>query len=188
MEKIKSITQNLVTKICHDLINPIGTAAMILESEELNANDIDSLKLCVKSGIEKIEIMRTLFNFTNFKNEDLMAKKIKNYINENNLNFKIENNNFSEFAILFFFICQKMTKFSQSTFQIYDNPSNLEYILSLENVNLIHEELQALLSDTEEITHSNIFAHLAALQYQNIFKINIEQIKEKFWKITFTKK
>lgn len=156
---IKEIIEALITRIMHDLINPIGSAQMACEQIKMGIESEQILDNCLNNAIEKLEIFRSLFKKSaEKKSVQANMELIKKYIANNNLDFTIETN--LNMPILTFFLTQKMT--SKSVIKFIDNE------ITLESIFLKEEEIDALSSKANSINSGNILPYLAWLYEKNI--------------------
>lgn len=171
------IANAIITRLCHDLINSVGTAQLALEENELEIvnNSLDQ-------AISKLEIFRTIFKGNS--QTDKQHQHILNFISRNNLNCVIKESNIPN--MLTFFLIQKMISKSEAIFE--NNTVTLNNFFFMEN------EIKALEGNAKshdsqiEITSGNILAYLAYLQFAPTHTLQIEKIEEKSWKITLQNK
>lgn len=161
------IIENLIAKICHDLMNPLNTAQMAIEN-----NELEYIKQSIDDLILKVEIFRTLFK----KNIDKESKYkiLKKYIEKNSLNVKIDKRH-EGLEQLIYCITNKMIK--KSYLHISDNTIHMQTcFISEDEVNLIEKK-------TQEITSRNILFYLAIKNCENMYNLRIEELGPNEWKI-----
>ena len=151
---ILAIIDAVVTRICHDLINPIGTAQMALEqlNNEQNLETKTLIANCLEQACEKLDLFRTIFNING--QHDHAIELLYKYIKTHNLNIKIDDGTLLKTALMFFLI-QKMT--TKSSIRINNNE------IILENIRLNEQEIQALEGNMQEINTGNVLPFLAQL-------------------------
>lgn len=158
----------IITRICHDLINSVGTAQLAFDENELA---IASSSL--KQAVAKLEIFRTVFKST--VNSKKAMIQLEEFIELNNLNCTINKSIAS--SGLQFFLLQKMLGKSSAKFE------NDEIILT--EFFLTDDEIDALQGKFNENSR-NILAYLVYLQMQNsetCQTLTVEKLEEKSWKI-----
>ncbi len=175
MSKIKSNTMlelidATVGKICHDLINPVGTAQMALEQINSGIDSNQALKTCLQQTIDRLEIFRSIFRIS--ANADHAMDLIRKYIENNKLNCTLESP--STAPCLLFFAIQKMSSKSSIAF--------IKNEIILNQITLREEEIKALEGTYQEISAGTIMPYIAQLSIKK--PLQIEQIEEKKWKIT----
>jgi len=169
--EIKEITQALITRFCHDLIGPMGTAQMALEADEKQI-----LENTVNGMVLKLDAFRTFFKDS--INQTTALTLLKNIAKESKIDLIIDDIP-KEFFALAFFITQKMLKKSQVT--IKNDEIELNYIF------LHDDEIEILENKNIKITSGTIFPFLALLQYKNYYKIEVKQLEEQNWKMKIIK-
>lgn len=166
------IVDAVLAKVCHDLINPVGTAQMALEQISMGIDSNEILASCLQQTIDRLEIFRSLFRANvNLAHANDLLKK---YIANNDLHCVIED----EIAhpALMFFLLAKMA--SKSSIKSSVNENGNEIICQA--ITIRQEELNAL-NGKCELTAATILPYLARISSDR--EIIIEQLEEKTWKI-----
>lgn len=174
MENFKSqnVIDALLTKICHDLINPLGSAQMALEE-----NEEEYLQNSVKEAILKVDMYRFLYRGT--VDAELQDKKFNNFISETNFTITI-NHTHKKISPLLFFFSQKML--DKSSIVINKEDIILNYFF------LNEKEIKGINGVFDHIDTSNILLYLAHLQYNLYYNTNIENLENNKWRIQIKNK
>lgn len=169
MENFKSqhIIDTLLTKICHDLINPLGSAQMAFEE-----NEQEFLEQSIKESILKIDMYRFLYR-SNVEDE-LQVKKFNDFLQQTKFNIKI-NYHHHKISPLLFFLSQKML--DKSSIIINEHEILLNYVFFNE------KEIKAIEGIFDSIETSNIIIYLAYLQYKLYYKTTIKRLENNTWSI-----
>lgn len=167
---IPEIIDATIARICHDLIGPLGTAQMAIESGETQI-----LHSCIEQAIEKLDLIRNTLRM-NMKTENSMAL-LEKYIDNHQLNFKIREP--WPIPSLIFFLAQK---FSSKTTGVF-----VENEILLESFFLSEDEQNALMGKATNISAGNILPYLAYLRYHEEYALKIQNPQEKTWKISIKK-
>lgn len=169
----KELIDSVVGKICHDLINPTGTAQMALEQMEMGIDSKPILESCLQQMLDRLDIFRNVLR-TNINHAHAM-ELIRRYIKNNDLNctFDPSSNNKITFPALVFFLLQKMSSKSQITV--------FESEIILEKMTLSQEEIDTLENKCEQVHTGNVMPYIAQLTSERKFNV---QKQEGLWKIT----
>ena len=151
-ETMLELTDALITRICHDLINPIGTAQMVIEDLSCKEEEKNLLKNCIDQTAEKLDLFRTIFR-QNTENEHSITLLYK-YIKKNNLQVDVQNADSLKPALIFFLINKMISKSSIIIF---------EKEIVLQNIRLSEEEIEALEGRSTELNAGNILPFISQL-------------------------
>ena len=167
--KTEEAMQAILTRFCHDLINPLGTAQLALEM-----NDKEILEKSINQSICKLEILRSVFRDMD---EKKTLNNLKEYIKQNNLDVVINHYENTLSGLIFCFL-EKMISKSKITIN--------ETEILLEKFYFSEEEI-AMLKTQTKLNAQNIFFYLAYLKYKNNYMIEIESKENHSWKVTLKK-
>lgn len=152
------LVDSIITRICHDLINPVGTAQIALEQlkeyPDAKTEMENTIASCLEQGTEKLDLFRTIFKI-NKQGDDVALELLYKYIKKHNLQIEIFDTNLR--PALLFFLTQKMMKKSRIEFHSDK--------IVLENIRLNEEEIQALEGTICEINAGNILPFIAQLMH-----------------------
>ncbi|WP_342261772.1 hypothetical protein [Alphaproteobacteria bacterium endosymbiont of Tiliacea citrago] len=163
--KVQNAIDSLLTKICHDLINPLGSAQMAIEE-----NEPEYLNQSIKEAILKVDMYRFLYR-TSIDNE-LQTKKFKEFLEQTKFNILI-NFQHTKLTPLLFFLSQKML--TKSAIIVNENEIKLEYMFFNER------EIKAINGIFDTIDTFNIMLYLAYLQYSIYYKIKLTNLENNKW-------
>lgn len=167
-EKLQTIIDAILTKLCHDLINPLGSIQMAFEE-----NEPKYLADSIKEALLKVDMYRFLYRDT--VEHEMQYKKLQEYIKQTNLNIII-NHEHVKLSTLIFFLSQKML--SKSSIVINQDSIELNYFFFSE------KEINALNGKFILIDTANIIPYLAYLQYKRYHNISIKPLENHEWTIT----
>jgi hypothetical protein len=162
-----NIIDNVISRICHDLIGPFGTAQLALENK-----DLEIAQNCIQQAIAKLEIFRSIFK-TNV-NYEKAIKLIEDFIQTKDLQCEIKETKAS--PALIFFLIQKMISKSEAIFEFSK--------ISLKNFFFTPEEIDILQGKIHNITPGTTMAYLAYIQFYSKNKLEIKKLEENNWTIT----
>lgn len=159
------VIDTLLTKLCHDLINPLGSAQMALEEQEL-----EYLDTSLKEAIIKVDMYRFLFRQS--IDDDLQFNKIENFIATTNKNIKI-NHIHPRISALLFYLSEKTLE--KSEIIVNQDQIEIDYLFFNE------KEIKAINGQFESLDTGNIFIYLAYLQYKRYYTTHIEALENNKW-------
>lgn len=168
---INQIVSAVTSRICHDLINPIGSAQLAADHVKMGIGSNDLLDNCIKQAIARLDMFRKILHHS--ENDTKMAA-LKEHIEKEKLNIKLDEK--FDNAILLFFLIQKML--GKSSIKIENNKIILEKMFLTEGE---IEMLTAKKLDEQTITTGNILPYIARINTKGT--ITIEKRGEN-WEIT----
>lgn len=166
------IIDNLIAKICHDLLNPLSTAQMALETQS-----IKYIKPALDELTSKVDMIRFLYR-DSIHNET-KYEKLNNYIEIKKLNLKIAHQH-NNIAPLLFWIAEKMISKSY----IYVEESAIH----LQNFFIDEEEISILENNVMSINSRNIFLYITMKKLANQYDFSIKELGPNEWKIAIKNK